>query len=82
MTGVNLHGVRAIYRFEMNRAFRTWMQSLIAPVLTTALYFIVFGSAIGSRAAAVVVVGVWLWLGCALKRGCPDSSSRLVDRVP
>ena len=49
MTGVNLHGVRAIYRFEMNRAFRTWMQSLIAPVLTTALYFIVFGSAIGSR---------------------------------
>jgi len=33
----------------MNRAFRTWMQSLIAPVLTTALYFIVFGSAIGSR---------------------------------
>ena len=49
MTGMNLHGVRAIYRFEMNRAFRTWMQSLIAPVLTTALYFIVFGSAIGSR---------------------------------
>ncbi|WP_442786612.1 ABC transporter permease [Hydrogenophaga sp. NFH-34] len=46
---LNLHGVRAIYRFEMNRAFRTWMQSLIAPVLTTSLYFIVFGSAIGSR---------------------------------
>ena len=49
MTGLNLHGVRAIYRFEMHRAFRTWMQSLIAPVLSTALYFIVFGSAIGSR---------------------------------
>ena len=47
--GLNLHGVRAIYRFEMNRAFRTWAQSLIAPVLSTSLYFIVFGSAIGSR---------------------------------
>ncbi len=47
--GLNLHGVRAIYRFEMNRALRTWMQSLLAPVLTTSLYFIVFGSAIGSR---------------------------------
>jgi ABC-2 type transport system permease protein len=41
--------VRAIYRFEMNRALRTWAQSIIAPVLTTSLYFIVFGSAIGSR---------------------------------
>ena len=49
MMGLNLHGVRAIYQFEMNRAFRTWMQSLIAPVLSTSLYFIVFGSAIGSR---------------------------------
>jgi ABC-2 type transport system permease protein len=47
--GLNLHAVNAIYRFEMHRAFRTWMQSLIAPVLTTSLYFIVFGSAIGSR---------------------------------
>ena len=44
----NLHGVRAIYRFEMNRALRTWAQSIIAPVLTTSLYFIVFGSAIGA----------------------------------
>ena len=47
--GLNLHGVRAIYRFEMNRALRTWMQSLLAPVLTTSLYFIVLGPAIGSR---------------------------------
>src|SRR5690606_31711509 len=47
--GLNLHGARAIYQFEMNRAFRTWMQSIIAPVLSTSLYFIVFGSAIGSR---------------------------------
>ena len=49
MKGLNLHGVRAIYAFEMHRAFRTWMGSLVAPVLSTALYFIVFGSAIGSR---------------------------------
>jgi ABC-2 type transport system permease protein len=47
--GLNLHAVRAIYMFEMNRAFRTWAQSIIAPVLSTSLYFIVFGSAIGSR---------------------------------
>ena len=46
---LNMHGVRAIYQFEMNRAIRTWMQSIIAPVLSTSLYFIVFGSAIGSR---------------------------------
>ena len=46
---MNLHGIRAIYRFEMARTFRTVMQSIIAPVLTTSLYFIVFGKAIGSR---------------------------------
>jgi ABC-2 type transport system permease protein len=46
---LNFYGVRAIYRFEMNRAVRTWAQSIMAPVLTTSLYFIVFGSAIGSR---------------------------------
>lgn len=46
---MNLHGIRAIYRFEMARAFRTVMQSIAAPVLSTSLYFIVFGSAIGER---------------------------------
>lgn len=46
---LNHHGVRAIYHFEMARAFRTLAQSIIAPVLSTSLYFIVFGSAIGSR---------------------------------
>lgn len=49
MTHLNLHGVRAIYRFEMARTFRTLAQSILAPVLSTSLYFIVFGSAIGSR---------------------------------
>jgi len=46
---MNLQGVRAIYRFEMARAFRTIAQSIVAPVLSTSLYFIVFGTAIGSR---------------------------------
>ena len=45
----NSHGVWAIYRFEMARALRTLWQSLVTPVLTTSLYFIVFGGAIGSR---------------------------------
>ncbi len=46
---MNVHGIRAIYRFEMARAFRTVGQSILAPVLSTTLYFIVFGTAIGSR---------------------------------
>lgn len=45
----NAYGVWAIYRFEMARAFRTFWQSIVTPVITTALYFVVFGSAIGSR---------------------------------
>lgn len=46
---MNLHGVLAVYRFEMARWVRTLAQSLVAPVLSTSLYFVVFGSAIGSR---------------------------------
>ncbi len=46
---MNSHSIRAIYRFEMARTFRTLMQSIAAPVLSTSLYFIVFGAAIGSR---------------------------------
>ena len=46
---MNIHGIRAIYRFEMARTFRTLMQSIASPVLSTSLYFIVFGAAIGSR---------------------------------
>lgn len=49
MKGFNHHGVWAIYRFEMARALRTLWQSLVTPVITTALYFVVFGGAIGSR---------------------------------
>jgi ABC-2 type transport system permease protein len=46
---MNWPAVKAIYRFEMARTFRTLVQSIGAPVLTTSLYFVVFGSAIGSR---------------------------------
>jgi ABC-2 type transport system permease protein len=46
---VNTHAIAAIYRFEMARTWRTLMQSIISPVLSTSLYFVVFGSAIGSR---------------------------------
>jgi ABC-2 type transport system permease protein len=46
---MNLYAVRAIYRFEMARAWRTLTQSIISPVLSTSLYFVVFGAAIGSR---------------------------------
>jgi ABC-2 type transport system permease protein len=49
MPGINLHGVKSIYLFEMARFWRTIMQSVASPVLSTSLYFIVFGSAIGSR---------------------------------
>jgi ABC-2 type transport system permease protein len=46
---MNFHAVKAIYKFEMSRTLRTLMQSIAAPVLSTSLYFIVFGAAIGSR---------------------------------
>jgi ABC-2 type transport system permease protein len=46
---MNLYGVRAIYTFEMARMRRTLMQSVLSPVISTCLYFVVFGSAIGSR---------------------------------
>jgi ABC-2 type transport system permease protein len=46
---INIHAIRAIYLFEMARTWRTLLQSIVAPVISTALYFVVFGSAIGSR---------------------------------
>ena len=50
---MNIHAVRAIYRFELSRWFRTLTQAILAPVISTSLYFVVFGSAIGSRMHAV-----------------------------
>ncbi len=52
-SAINFHAIRAIYRFEMARTFRTLMQSIASPVLSTSLYFVVFGAAIGSRMGAI-----------------------------
>ena len=51
--GFNRTGVWALYRFEMARFVRTVLQSIVTPVITTSLYFVVFGSAIGSRMSQV-----------------------------
>lgn len=50
---MNIQAVRAIYVFEMSRTFRTLIQSIVSPVISTALYFVVFGTAIGSRMQAI-----------------------------
>jgi ABC-2 type transport system permease protein len=50
---VNFHAIRAIYKFEMARTWRTLLQSIVSPVISTSLYFVVFGAAIGSRITAI-----------------------------
>jgi ABC-2 type transport system permease protein len=50
---MNVHAIRAIYGFELSRTWRTIFQSIASPVLSTSLYFIVFGAAIGSRMAQI-----------------------------
>ncbi len=50
---MNLHAIRAIYGFELSRWFRTLGQSIISPVISTSLYFVVFGAAIGSRMGSI-----------------------------
>jgi len=50
---MNTSAIRAIYLFEMARTWRTLMQSIISPVVSTSLYFVVFGAAIGSRISEV-----------------------------
>jgi ABC-2 type transport system permease protein len=54
---VNLHAIRAIYLFEMARTKRTLLQSIVSPVISTSLYFVVFGAAIGSRIPHIEGVG-------------------------
>jgi ABC-2 type transport system permease protein len=54
---MNLRAVRAIYLFEMARTWRTLMQSIVSPVISTSLYFVVFGAAMGSRIAEIDGVG-------------------------
>jgi len=50
---MNIHAIRAIYRFEMSRTRRTLLQSVVSPVISTSLYFVVFGAAIGSHMTAI-----------------------------
>lgn len=54
---MNFYAVKAIYRTEMARMMRTVVQSIVAPVLSTSLYFVIFGSAIGSRITEIDGVG-------------------------
>ena len=54
---MNIEGVRAIYKFEMARARRTVTQTVVSPVISTSLYFVVFGAAIGSRIQSVGGIG-------------------------
>jgi ABC-2 type transport system permease protein len=50
---LNFHAIRAIYKFEMARTWRTLLQSIVTPVVSTSLYFVVFGAAIGSSITAI-----------------------------
>ncbi len=50
---MNFYAIRAIYLFEMSRAWRTLLQSIVSPVISTSLYFVVFGAAIGSRISEI-----------------------------
>ena len=54
---MNFYAISAIYKFEMARTFRTLLQSIVSPVISTSLYFVVFGAAIGSRIESVDGVG-------------------------
>jgi ABC-2 type transport system permease protein len=74
---MNTHAIAAIYRFEMARTRRTLMQSIISPVLSTALYFVVFGSAIGSRIPQVdgVTYGAFIVPGLVMLSLLTQSTS-------
>jgi ABC-2 type transport system permease protein len=59
---MNLHAVRAIYKFEMARTARTLAQSIVSPVISTSLYFVVFGAAMGSRITQIEGVAYGLFI--------------------
>lgn len=74
---MNIHAIKAIYLFEMARTWRTLMQSIASPVLSTSLYFIVFGSAIGSRMAEIdgVSYGAYIVPGLIMLTVLTESTS-------
>ena len=59
---MNLRAVRAIYKFEMSRTMRTLAQSIVSPVISTSLYFVVFGAAMGSRISEIQGVSYGLFI--------------------
>jgi len=59
---MNLHAVRAIYKFEMSRTARTLAQSIVSPVISTSLYFVVFGAAMGSRITEIEGVAYGMFI--------------------
>ena len=81
---MNLYAVAAIYRMEMARTQRTWLQSIVSPVISTSLYFVVFGAAIGSRISTIegVSYGAFIVPGLMMlmlldpeRRAMPPSAS-------
>src|SRR5690606_25545086 len=74
---MNIHAIRAIYGHEMDRWRRTMIQSVISPVLSTSLYFVVFGAAIGGRIAAIdgVPYGAFLVPGLIMLMLLTESTS-------
>src|SRR6201989_1314883 len=74
---MHAYAIQAIYRFEMARTFRTVVQSIAAPVITTSLYFIVFGAAIGGRMASIdgVTYGAFIVPGLIMVSILPESIS-------
>src|SRR5690606_854362 len=74
---MNLHAIRAIYIFEMARAWRTLLQSLVAPVISTSLYFVVFGAAIGNRITEIdgISYGAFIVPGLIMLSLLPQSIS-------
>ena len=74
---MNVHGVLAIYRFEMARAWRTIMQSIVSPVISTSLYFVVFGAAIGTRITEIegVAYGAFIVPGLIMLSVVTQSTS-------
>lgn len=74
---MNFYAIKAIYRFELDRFFRTIFQSIASPVLSTSLYFIVFGSAIGSRMESIdgVTYGAFIVPGLVMLSVLTESLS-------
>ena len=69
----NWRAIAAIYRFEMARTLRTPLQSIVSPVLSTSLYFVVFGAAIGAAATGAGF--------CAINCGCVNSAGEISPGV-